>query len=80
LNMTFNKQTSHFSTCFSIDTSIIAPTEIFAQFDYSYGGNPVVTSTDNIETVMDKVNNIIHARPKSINVHGQVGCITVDKE
>lgn len=80
LNMTLNKQTSHFSTCFSIDTSIIAPTEIFAQFDYSYGGNPVVTSTDNIETVMDKVNNIIHARPKSINVHGQVGCITVDKE
>ena len=80
LNMTFDFETKDFETCFTIDASINAPTEIFASVKYAYngpGGFAVATS-DNLAA--SSSGNIVTVVPApGADAGGEVGCVRITK-
>jgi endoglycosylceramidase len=78
LNMTFNPQTKDFSVCFSVDTSIQAPTEIFASLFYSYNTSRVIKTTSNLQ-VQDNSTDIVKIIPTANALSGANGCVYITK-
>merc|ERR1712007_123127 len=48
-SMSFDPQSKDFRFCFELDTSILAPTEIFVSSTYSYPDGIIVEVTDNLQ-------------------------------
>mmetsp|Transcript_43362 Transcript_43362/g.68652 ORF Transcript_43362/g.68652 Transcript_43362/m.68652 type:complete len:503 (-) Transcript_43362:210-1718(-) len=78
INMTFNgADPQHaFEFCFSIDTRISAPTEIFVSTRYHYVGGPQISTTPNLKYIHDDLeSDVVLLVPSSGADIGEVGCV-----
>lgn len=88
LNMSFNNATGDFAFCYTINSGIPAPTEIFVPVKYHYSGGATINTSANINwslTTGDKINGtevntlVLVSPAKTANVNGSIGCITITK-
>ena len=78
VNMTFDAGTGAFEYCYNVDTSIKAPTEIFASRKYYYTDGTNVRTTSNLE-VVGPISDTISIKPVA-GSDGGVGCVWVTQK
>ena len=66
-----------FQLCFVVDTSILASTEIYVDFDFYYPSGLSITHSANIKYDVRRSSNTILVQPEDNNANGQHACIAI---
>ena len=77
LNMTFDQGTKAFQLCYTIETAINAPTEVFASSKYSYPAGASLRTTENL--VATPHGDIVSVVPTASTKAGDTGCVWISK-
>ena len=77
LNMTFDFGTKAFETCYTINATIDAPTEIFASGKYTYPAGFAAVTSLNLRATVD--GNLVHVVPATASADGEIGCVRISR-
>mmetsp|Transcript_7252 Transcript_7252/g.20469 ORF Transcript_7252/g.20469 Transcript_7252/m.20469 type:complete len:497 (+) Transcript_7252:110-1600(+) len=78
LNMSFDPQTKYFTFCFQVDTTIDAPTEIFASTAFSYPNGFAVNASDNVNVTID--GDVVKVIPVSNSTDSSEACVHISRK